>query len=100
MGLRRRRKRGRRKGRPSARWQQGQRRSAAGRDHQGEGRCRDAALARRLQGAGQVRLVQCRRLDQEGRRQEEEEVNEEGGGEKEEVVVDCQQYFVIDFRIL
>ena len=57
----------------------GQRRSAAGRDQQGEGRCQDEAPARRLQGAGQVRPVQCRRLDQEGRGQEEqEEVGEEG----------------------
>ena len=78
----------------------GQRRSTAGRDHQGEGRCQDAALARRRQGAGQVWLVQCRCLDQEGWHQEEEEVDEEGGGEEEEVVVDCQQYFVIHFHIL
>ena len=57
----------------------GQRRSAAGGDQQGEGRCQDAAVARRLQGAGQVWTVQCRCLDQEGRCQEEEEVSKEGG---------------------
>ena len=45
---------------------------------------------------GQLRAVQCRGLDQEGRQQKNMKNFE--GGEESEVVVDWQQYFVIDFK--